>query len=324
MGKATRSRSAPTQADPAPLADKRRSTLFVTSFEKGLRVLAAFGRDRPQMGLRELCDATGLDASSVQRFAYTLHALGFLQKDERSRKYSLTPRVLDLGFAYLQSSSLIESATPLLYEANQQCGETLSLTELVGTEIVYVARAPGRHVISVDVLLGTRLPAFAAAAGRAFLAFMDRAAARAIIARSDLRKLTPHTEDNPARLLAQLDRIARKGYALASEQCYVGDISAAAPIFGPDGQPVAALNVSVPSSRWTGRQMEAELVPLLLQTAARMAQRLGGVHSVPWFIPTIPASTARERPTSPVASAPASLRAPPTTRPQRSQRRMPE
>ncbi len=254
-------------------------------------MLAAFGRDRPQMGLRDLCAATGLDQSSVQRFAFTMLALGFLRKDEQTRKYSLTPRVLDLGFAYLQTSSLIESATPLLYEANAQCGESLNLTELVGTEVVYVARAPGRHVISVDILLGTRLPAFAAAAGRAFLAFMDRAAATAIIAQSDLRKLTPHTEADPARLLRQLDGIARKGYALAVEQCYVGDISAAAPILGPDGRPVAALNVSVPTSRWTGRQVEAQLVPLLLDTAARMARGQGGGRATPWFIPSIPAST---------------------------------
>lgn len=272
------------------LEESRRSSLFVGSFEKGLRVLAAFSREQPHMGLRELSQATGLDQSSVQRFAYTMHALGYLRKDGQSRKYSLTPRVLDLGFAYLQSSTLIESATPLLYEANQACGESLNLTELVGTEVVYVARAPGHHVISVDILLGTRLPAFAAAAGRAFLAFMDHAAAEAIIAQSELRKLTPHTEDDPARLFAQLKRIARKGYCLAVEQCYVGDISAAVPIFGANGTPIAALNVSVPTSRWTGREVEAKLVPLLLETAARMAQCHGGVRAVPWFISTIPAS----------------------------------
>jgi len=276
---------------PDLLEESRVSSLFVGSFEKGLRVLAAFDRERPQMGLRDLCDATGLDQSSVQRFAFTLRALGFLHKDEQSRKYSLTPRVLELGFAYLQTSTLIESATPLLYEANQQCGESLNLTELVGTEVVYVARAAGHHVISVDILLGTRLPAFAAAAGRAFLAFMDRDAATEIIDQSDLRKLTPHTEANRARLLAQLDDIARKGYALAEEQCFVGDISAAAPIFGPAGRPIAALNVSVPTSRWTGQQVESRLVPLLLETATRMSQRHGGARAAPWFIPNIPAST---------------------------------
>ena len=150
---------APGDAPGNALDDARRSSLFVSSFEKGLRVLAAFGRDRPGMGLRELCAATGLDQSSVQRFAHTLHALGFLAKDPGTRKYSLTPRVLDLGFAYLHANALIESATPLLYEANAQCGETMNLTEMLGTEVVYVARAPGRHAISVDVVLGTRLPA---------------------------------------------------------------------------------------------------------------------------------------------------------------------
>jgi len=275
------------------LEEARDSSLFVSSFEKGLRVLAAFGRERPSMGLRDLCAATGLDQSSVQRFAFTMHALGFLQKDPQTRRYSLTPRVLDLGFAYLQTSTLIESATPLLYEANAQCGEAMSLTEMLGTEVVYVARAPGRHAISVDVVLGTRLPAFAAASGRVFLAFMARDAAAAVIAQSDLRQLTPKTEADPARLLKLLEVVARKGYALAVEQVYCGDISAAVPVFGPSGTPVAALNVAVPTSRWTGRQVEARLVPLLKDTAARMAQSQGSVRTPPWFIGTIP-GTAKE------------------------------
>ncbi len=291
----TRKGQGPLARAPDRLAESRESSLFVGSFEKGLRVLAAFSRDRPQMGLRDLVEATGLDQSSVQRFAFTLRALGFLHQDEQTRKYALTPRVLELGFAYLQTSTLIESATPLLYEANKRCGESLNLTELVGTEVVYVARAPGHHVISVDILLGTRLPAFAAAPGRAFLAFMDRQAALDIINQSDLRKLTPHTEADPVRLVAQLDQIARRGYALAEEQCFVGDISAAVPIFGPAGRPVAALNVSVPSSRWTGKQVEAKLVPLLLETAALMSQHYGGVRAAPWFIGTIPASTKPRR-----------------------------
>jgi len=270
------------------LDNARQSSLFVSSFEKGLRVLAAFGRDRPSMGLRDLCAATGLDQSSVQRFAFTMHALGFLQKDPQTRRFSLTPRVLDLGFAYLHGSALIESATPLLYEANAECGEVMNLTELLDTEVVYVARAPGRHAISVDVVLGTRLPAFAAAAGRVFLAFMDRPRAASIIARSDLRKLTPKTEIDQARLLKLLDGIARKGYALAAEQVYRGDISAAVPVFGPAGVPVAALNVAVPTTRWTPRQVEAKLVPLLKETAARMSHTQGSVRTPPWFIATIP------------------------------------
>ena len=276
------------QVPQSVLDHARQSSLFVSSFEKGLRVLAAFGRDRPSMGLRDLSAATGLDQSSVQRFAFTMHALGYLRKDAQTRRYSLTPRVLDLGFAYLHANALIESATPLLYDANAECGEAMNLTEMLGTEVVYVARAPGRHAISVDVVLGTRLPAFASAAGRVFLAFMDRPAAAAIIAQSDLRKLTPKTETDPARLLKLLDAVRRKGYALAAEQVYGGDISAAVPVFGHAGTPVAALNVAVPTSRWTSRQVEAKLVPLLTETAARMSRSQGSVRTPPWFIGTIP------------------------------------
>jgi IclR family transcriptional regulator, pca regulon regulatory protein len=277
-------------ADQDRIDASRASSLLVGSFEKGLRVLAAFDRERPTMGLREISQATGLDQSSVERFTFTLTALGFLHKDDRTRKYSLTPRVLELEFAYLQTNSLIESATPLLYEANQACGESLNLSELIGTEIVYVAWTPGYHVISVDILLGTRMPAYAAAPGRAILAFLPEAEAASVLDRSDLRWLTPHTITDKGALLGLLDDVRRDGHALAEEQCFPGDISAAVPIFGPGGAPTAALVVSVPTPRWTGAEIRQKLAPLILETGARMSQRYGGSKPVPWSARTIKGS----------------------------------
>src|SRR6187397_2292775 len=121
----------------------RDSSLFVGSLEKGMQILRVFDREHSVMGLSEIVEASGLDKSSVQRFTFTLHALGYLRKDDSTRKYMLSPRVLELGFAYLQTHSLVEYATPHMYEANRRSGETVNLTQLFDTEVIYVARAPG-------------------------------------------------------------------------------------------------------------------------------------------------------------------------------------
>lgn len=269
----------------------RGSSLFVGSLEKGLQILRVFDRERRVMGLSEIVQASGLDKSSVQRFTFTLHALGYLRKDASTRKYALSPRVLELGFAYLQTDSLVEYATPHMYEANRRSGETVNVTQLFDTEVVYVARAPGHHVISVDIFLGMRIPAYVCGPGRAILAFMEEAAAAAIIDRSELRKLTPKTVASRGGLMRELAQIRSKGYAIAEEQCYLGEISVAAPIFNGNREPIAALNISVPSSRWSIKQIEEQLVSIVIETSRAISPAHGSASSHPWFH-----SAARQRP----------------------------
>jgi PcaR/PcaU/PobR family beta-ketoadipate pathway transcriptional regulator len=279
-------------------ASARRSSLFVGSLEKGMQVLRAFDRERRVMGLSEIAEASGLDKSSVQRFTFTLHALGYLRKDESTRKYTLSPRVLELGFAYLQTDSLVEYATPRMYEANRQSGESVNITELLGTEVVYVARAPGRHVISVDIFLGMRIPAYACAPGRAILAFLDEAAAAAILDQSELRKFTPKTITSRSGLLRELAHIRSRGYAIAEEQCYEGEISIAAPIFNSTRQPIAALNISVPDSRWSAEQVEDQLAPIVIEASRGISPTHYAAGSHPWFY-------SRRSPSPPPARKPA-------------------
>lgn len=266
-----------------PEARARESSLFIGSLEKGLLVLQAFNRERRTMGLSEIAKATGLDKSSVQRFAYTLNVLGFLRKDEATKRYSLSPRALELSFAYLQTDSLLEYATPLLYEAGRQCGESISISELVGTEMVYVARVPGQHVIAVKIFLGMHYPAFACAPGRAVLASLDEAQTRDILEASRLRKFTPRTVSTKTGVLREIRTARQQGFAIAEEQCYLGEISVAAPIFNGAGQASAALNVSVPSARWSVGRARSELVPLVVDTARMISHAQGAAGTHPWF-----------------------------------------
>jgi DNA-binding IclR family transcriptional regulator len=268
----------------------RESSLFVGSLEKGMQILRVFERERSVMGLSEIVEASGLDKSSVQRFTFTLHALGYLRKDDSTRKYTLSPRVLELGFAYLQTDSLVECATPHMYEANRRSGETVNVTELFDMEVVYVARAPGRHVISVDIFLGMRIPAHACAPGRAIPSFHGGDSCCRYHRPLELRKFTPKTIATRAGL-RELAHVRSQGYAIAEGECYLGEISIAAPIFNGSRQPIAALNISVPNSRWSVKQIEAQLVPIVLETS-RAISPAGSVSSHPWFYHRFPAAPA--------------------------------
>ena len=187
--------------------------------------------------------------------------------------------MLELGFTYLRTDALVERAAPYLLEASRRSEETVNLTELDGTEVVYVARVPSRHVISVDVILGTWLPAYCTATGRAILAFLPEDEARDILERSDRIAYTEVTETDLDALMGRLAEARRDGFAVAAEEYYIGDLSIAAPVFDFSCRPVAAVNMAVPSGRWTVAAVRKRLAGIVLDTARAISRTEGGADA---------------------------------------------
>ncbi len=253
-----------------------KSPLFVNSLEKGLRVLRTFDQHNRTLRLNDIATMTGLGKSAAQRFVHSLHTLGYLRKDEATKQYSLSPRVLELGFTYLSTDPLVERSMPYLRECNKRCEESVNLSELNETEIIYVARVPGRHVLSVDVLLGTRFPAYCTAPGRAMLAFLPDDQVKDILDRSDLCALTPHTITDRWAIMDRLAKVRSVGYELAEQEVYIGDVSVAAPVLDYSGRAVAAVNIGVPSPRWSPARVERDLAPIVIETARAISLTEGG------------------------------------------------
>lgn len=262
---APRSRAGIASAEPAE------GGLYVQSVEKAFAVLHAFA-GRSRMGLTEVAAATGLDRSAAQRFLHTLERLGYLRKDPRSRQFELTVRMLELGRHYIAGSALVERAQPFLLHLSRQTEEAVNLTVLDGAEIVYVARLLSRHAIAMNLSTGSRLPAYCTAPGIAILSRLPKAEATAILRRSNRRAYTPQTVTGLAALGTRIERAARRGYAICVEEIYPSDISVAAAILGPGGEPVAAVNISVSRLRSTPKEAEARLAPLVMGAAAAMSQ----------------------------------------------------
>ena len=249
--------------------------LFVGGVDKGLQVLRAFYNRPVPLSLTDVAAATGMGRSAAQRFLYTLKALGYLRQNQSTKRYTLSPRVLDFGFAYLRNDSLVEKSFAYLLDASKRTDETVNLTELDGTEVIYVSRFPSRKVISVDIILGARLPVYCTAPGRAMLSQMAPADAEAILARSDLVARTPFTETAPARIMTRVAEARRLGYALSNQESYVGDISVASPVCDHAGRVLAAVNIAVPHPRWSLAAVEQDLAPIVIETARAISKALG-------------------------------------------------
>lgn len=237
------------------------------SVEKALAMLHAFAGERRALSLVEIAAAAGISKSSAQRFANTLQQLGYLQRDTHAERWVLSPRVLTIGHAYLSGHTLIETATTHLRELNVATGESVSLSEPDDTNMVYVARFPAHHRFFIHMPIGRALPMFCTAAGRAYLSRLPMEDVSDIVGRSMLRPLTPTTVTDKARILELVLEARESGYARANQECYRGDLTIGAPIMGQHGRPVAAINISGPTSRWTMEDLAHRWAPLLMETA---------------------------------------------------------
>ena len=237
------------------------------SVEKALAVLRAFGGDRRALNLGEIAAAAGISKSSAQRVTHTLQYLGYVRRDAHAKGWVLSPRVLTIGYAYLSGHALIEGATSHLLRLNVATGESVSLSEPDDTHMVYVARFLGHRRFYIHMPIGRTLPMFCTAAGRAYLSRLPMDEVNDILDRSVLRALTPNTVTVKRRILALVRKARESGYAEADQECYRGDLTIGAAVIGPHGRPVAAINISGPTSRWTLEDLAQRWAPLVIETA---------------------------------------------------------
>lgn len=261
-------------------AEDADDALFIGSVSKAFSVLEVLTKARRPLRLGEIAEGTGIGRSAAQRFTFTLRSLGYLTQDPETKAYSLTARALELSVAYLDSKPVRRLAAPLLAAANNECRETINLTELEGNEVVYVVRYASHHAVSVDLAVGARLPAFCTAPGRAILAFRDRGLLDRILKESELKKLTPKTEINPGRIRRIVETAREQGFSISDQETFVGDISTAAPVLDSQGEAVAAVNIAVPYPRWSLKEVRDTLTPIVVKTAEAVTAALHGASGV--------------------------------------------
>ena len=252
--------------------DATRARHFVQSLERGLAVIRALDAPGPGLTLAEVARGTGLTRAAARRFLLTLEDLGYARCTDR--RFSLTPRVLELGYSYLSSLTLPEIAQPHLRELVEQVHESSSVSVLEGEEIVYVAREPTQRIMTVAIAVGTRFPAYATSMGRVLLAGLSDDALEAYLSHVDLRPLTSETVTEVEALRAELGRTRRQGWAIVDQELEHGLRSVAAPIVDPSGRVIAALNLSTHASRRTLDAIRRTLLPPLLESAERIAADL--------------------------------------------------
>ena len=255
-----------TDASERPDASADPSGEFVQSLARGLAVIRAFDDEHSELSLSDVARRTGLTRAAARRFLHTLATLGYVRAT--GTLFSLTPRVLELGFSYLSALSLPEVVQPHLEALSRAVDESVSAAVLDGSDIVYIARVPTRRIMSVRITIGTRFPAYATSMGRVLLAGMPNTGARAVFESAPIERHTDRTITDLAALHAELDLVRAQGWSFVDGELEPGLRSVAAPIHDRRGEVVAAINVSTSATRDTVDHVcDAYLPPLLAAVA---------------------------------------------------------
>src|SRR5262245_33926208 len=263
------------EAARTPEGTQARDSDFVQSLDRGLAVIRAFGPDRDRLSLSEVARATGLTRAAARRFLLTLVKLGYVRSD--GREFSLRPKVLELGYAYLSGLALPDVAEPHLEEISAKLHESSSISVLDGHNIVYVARVATKRIMTVAISVGTRFPAYAASMGRVLLAGLDEEELERYLAEATFEAFTELTVTDPDRLRQLIAQVRRDGYSIIDQELGHGLRAIAAPIHDPSGAVTAAINVSAHASRLSPDAMRTELLPALLETARNIEADLKSV-----------------------------------------------
>ena len=242
---------------------------FIEALARGLDVIRAFGTTGAPASLSDLAQAAGLSRPTTRRILLTLAALGYVRAD--GGLHRLTPRVLELGLAYVSASDVWSLARPHLERLSTETGESCSIAELDGGDIVYVARVAVPKLVALSVGIGTRFPAAVTSLGKVLLAHLPAVQRDAALAEPTRSGITPARTASRSALLDELAAVRERGWAATDQALAPAVRSIAVPVLDAGGRVTCAMNVNAHAMETSMDVLVAEHLPRLLRAAADLA-----------------------------------------------------
>ena len=252
------------------LLDKSKD--FVQSLDRGLSIMKVFNAENPKLTLSEVAELTGFTRATARRFLLTLESLNYV--GSTGRYFFLKPRVLELGYAYLNSFSLVSIAQNHLEEMANEVRESCSASVLEGSNVIYVCRAAANRIMTINLAVGTQLPAYATSMGRTLLASMSKNELDRYFEVTELERLTSKTITDKGELRKIIAKAKVDGYAIVVEELEDGVQSVSVPIHGKDGKVLAAANVSAHAARISASDLVEVLLPRLQKCVVEIEKDL--------------------------------------------------
>ena len=238
---------------------------FVEALARGLEVIRSFDRLHMKQTISQISERTLLARPTVLRLLITLEELGYVR--EMDNQYSLTPKVVDLGMAYISALGLYGTAKPHMELLSRQVDQTVSLAELDGSDIVYTGRVEVPKIVSVGVTVGARLPSASTALGRVLLAELSKSELEEVLSTPTMSMFYPRTNFTAEQLRPRLEHVRANGWAESDEELQYGVHAIAAPIRSENFSVVAAIGIGVHTTEVSKEVVRDQYLPLVLEAA---------------------------------------------------------
>jgi IclR family pca regulon transcriptional regulator len=255
------------------------STDFVESLARGIDVIKAFTPAKMELTVSDVAVITSLARPTARRLLLTLEKLGYVRLI--GSHYMLTPKTLELGTSYVSSQGMWDVVQPHLVALVEKTGESSSMSELDGSDIVYTARVPVAKIIGLSVHIGTRFPAISTSMGMVMLADLDSATLERVLKLPSNSGVIPRITPSRKQIDLNLAKIRKQKWALSDEQLSYGIRSVAAPVHNMQGKTIAAINVTVNAAETTLNVLTEKYLPLLIRTASDITNDFAAFGSLP-------------------------------------------
>lgn len=252
---------------------------FISALARGLDVIQAFKAGDGFLSLTEVATLSELPRPTARRVLFTLEELGFVRIQEGM--FTLTPKVLDLGMAFVTSKSIWDITQPHLAELASGTGHSSSIALLDGSDVIYVSRVSVPKLVGLNASIGTRFPAYVTSLGKVLLAWLEESELERVLAIPSLSGVTPTNPPTEAQLKLELESCKSKGWVLTDQQLAPTVLSIAAPIIDSNGNVVASVNVNAHAYETDEKQLVEIDLPLLLEAAEKISNDWAQYHSQP-------------------------------------------
>jgi IclR family pca regulon transcriptional regulator len=251
----------------------------IQSIERCFSILNCLSSPGSILTLEDLTQKTGLNKTTCFRFLKTMRRLGLVDQDPVTKTYQNGPTLVSLGLRALKGMNLRQAALPVMQQLRDETQETVNLSLLSGSEIIFLERVMSDYLVNANINVGDRLPVYCASMGKVILAFMTAAHADEIISKLEFKARTERTLVSPAALRKELAEIRSRGYAINNEELERGLRAVAAPIIGFSGEAFAAINVAWATARHPSRRSFAGFAVKVVTAARKISSTMG--HSGP-------------------------------------------
>jgi IclR family pca regulon transcriptional regulator len=245
---------------------------IVTTFIKGLNVIKAFNKDNTRMTLTDVAKKVDITRASARRLLLTLESEGYVNQDENF--FSLTPKVIDLGYSYFASLPWTDLAYKNMKKVVDECTLSCSISILDGTNVICIMRIPATRVLNEGIHVGTRLPAAYTATGRLFMANMEEKELYEYVLKLPLKKYTDNSIMDPYKLFDEVKDYKNDGYYMVKEEVEDGLVSLAAPIYNRDNKMIGAMNIGSHVSYKNPELLKETVLPMLINAAEETSRAI--------------------------------------------------